>query len=332
MKYFGAFFLTLLLVPSFALAQQTPNDALAGLSDNIAVTVSPENPGPNTSVTVNVDSYATDLNSARITWSVNGKILQDGMGKKSLTLTTGSLGSATTINLTIVPLNGASFQKTITLTPASVDLFWQANSYTPPFYEGKAQFAKQNSITFVAVPNIVDAHGNRVSISNAIYTWSKDGSVMGSLSGTGKNTLTLTDSILGLPMSISVSVSTLDQSITATKSLSLQSQNPLILLYENNPLYGILYNRELGNTFNLSEAEVSVTGAPYYFSNSDESAGRLQYSWSINGAPVASPNQNSITLRQQTGVAGNSVLGLQIQNSNIILQNAQTQSTIQFGQ
>ncbi len=319
------------LLPAFTHAQLSPEAALQQLSENIDVSINPENPGPNTDVIIRIESYSTDLNSAQITWAVNGKTVQDGMGQKVLKLKTGNIGTVTSVDLSIQPSNGDSFQKTITLTPASVDLLWQGDSYVPPFYKGRAMFTNQGSITFVAIPNIIDQNGNVVSPKNVIYTWSKDGSVLGSLSGTGKNSLTLVDSILGLPMNVSVVASTLDKSIVTKSSISMRPDFPIILFYENNPLLGILYNQELGNGFKLSASEVNVIGVPYFFSNKDLQAGALKYTWTLNGSNISSPNQNSITLRGQQGVAGNSTLGLKIENSNNILQTIEKSMSIEFG-
>lgn len=319
------------LLPNISSAQLTPEAALQQLSQNIDVSISPENPGPNTDVTIRIESYSTDLNSAQITWAVNGETVQDGLGQKVLKLKTGNIGTITSVDLSIQPSDGDVFQKTIILTPASIDLLWQGNSYTPPFYKGRAMFTNQGSVTFVAIPNIIDQNGNVVSPKNVIYTWSKDGSVLGSLSGTGKNSLTLVDSILGLPMNISVVASTLDKSIVTKSSVSIQSDSPMILFYENNPLLGVLYNREIGNGFKLSSSEVNIMGIPYFFSNKDLQAGALKYTWTLNGSNISSPNQNSITLRGQKDSAGNSILGLKIENSNNILQTLEKSMNIEFG-
>jgi len=319
------------LLPAFIHAQLSPEAALQQLSQNIDVSISPENPGPNTDVTIRIESYSTDLNGAQITWVVNGKIVSDGMGEKVLKLKTGNIGTITSINLSVQPSDGDAFQKTIDLAPASVDLLWQGDSYTPPFYKGRAVFTNQGSITFVAIPSIIDRSGNTVSPKNVIYTWSKDGSVLGSLSGTGKNSLTLLDSILGLPMNISVVASTLDNSIVTKSSISMQSGSPIILFYENNPLLGILYNREIGSGFKLSSPEVNIIGAPYFFSNKDLQANALKYTWALNGSNIGSPNQNSITLRGQHGAVGNSTLGLKIENVNNILQTLEKSMNIEFG-
>ncbi len=89
------------------------------------------------------------------------------------------------------PLMVTSVTKDIPITPEDLDIIWQANSYVPPFYEGKALFPPVGTVSFVAMPGFIDSNGNPVNPKKLIYTWSQDTTVLGDKSGYGKNVLTV---------------------------------------------------------------------------------------------------------------------------------------------
>ena len=58
----------------------------------------------------------------------------------TFTFTAGSLGKTQKVTVNGVENDGTSITQSISVMPASIDLIWQAHSYTPPFYKGKALF------------------------------------------------------------------------------------------------------------------------------------------------------------------------------------------------
>src|SRR3989344_1441328 len=82
----------------------------------------------------------------------------------------------------------------------SVDLLWQGETYTPPFFEGRSLWSNQSRVTIVAVPQGL---GNASALN---YRWTKNDTVLGSLSGVGKSLLSLKDTILSKPQTIKVEV------------------------------------------------------------------------------------------------------------------------------
>jgi hypothetical protein len=125
------------------------------LSSELNVEIIPTYPRPNEMVFVNLALYTDDLNSADISWYQDGKNVLSGKGEVKYSFKAGSVGTETKIEIRIKLLSGASFSKTFTLNPASVDLVWEANSYVPPFYKGKALHPRQGSLKLVAMPEFV---------------------------------------------------------------------------------------------------------------------------------------------------------------------------------
>ena len=104
---------SLFVVPFFILAQtSTPADTLQkqidslvmdrmgslptpdqirsnGIRDNLQTRINPQNPGPGENVQMSIESFLTDLDKATITWTLNGKVAEKGMGKSLFTFKNG---------------------------------------------------------------------------------------------------------------------------------------------------------------------------------------------------------------------------------------------------
>jgi hypothetical protein len=127
------------------------------VQDNeINVETIPDNPQPYQDVTINLTSYATDLNKAIITWQgVNSSQNLSGIGKTSYTFKAGGPNTTNTFDITITPVgSNNTISKRITISPSEIDILWESvDGYTPPFYKGKALPTLGSSIKVVAVPN-----------------------------------------------------------------------------------------------------------------------------------------------------------------------------------
>ncbi len=218
------------------------------------------------------------------------------------------------------------FSPLLTTLAQEVDLLWQGETYTPPFYLGRSLWAKQSEITFLAVPIGL---GNPQALA---YRWLRNGTVLGSLSGTGKNSLTLTDSVLSKPQTIKVEVLRYDdyeEPVLASKSITLTPVTPSLTVYENNPLYGFLFDNEISGTYLLKEAEVTFGAFPFFFSASDHGQSNLNYKWQTNTGGVET--RESVTYRAPEDAAGSASINLTLTRPDKILQSAQSNFLIQFG-
>lgn len=287
----------------------------------------PEIPEANQKVSISIESSSYDLNNATISWYLDDELNLSEVGRKSFSFINGEVGEETEVVVVISPKQGAKFEKVFRFRPAGVSLIWEADTYTPALYKGKAAFSNESLITIVASPDFVDRNGRRLAPETLTYTWKRNGTVLGSFSGYGKSVLKFYGSVLGIDEKIEVDVMSPDKSIRALGSTTLRPSNPETLLYENHPLYGTLFNKAIDSVYTLKEKEVSLVAVPYFFNTKSNLFEALSFNWFLNGAEVKNGSQkDTITLRNDAGASGTSRLRLDVQN---ILNNSQaTQNSL----
>ncbi len=292
---------------------------------SLVVTSTPEIPGPNEQVHVNLESYSTDLNRAQITWSVNGKVIKRGIGEKDLDYKVGKIGAVTTLSITVESADGNSTNHIVRIAPAEVDLLWEATTYVPPFYKGRALPSYQSPIKVTAVPNMIQ-NGKNIPPQNMIFKWFRNGDIVNKDSGFGKSTFYVSDNIPIEPLEISVEASSLDGLVQAKKTILIQQVAPKVLIYEKNPLQGIEYQKALFD-FSLSTQEISFAAVPYFFSTKDKQI-NLKYTWSLNGSAVPEQNSAIATFGNKSGAVGNASARVDVAHTQNIFQLDSTQTEI----
>jgi hypothetical protein len=301
------------------------------IQDQLSVTVVPNIPGPYDHVIITIADYNTNLDSTKISWSVNGKTLQSGIGGKSFEFVMGALGQTSNVKVTIEPTDAPAIIQTITLTPQDLDIAWEAQSYTAPFYKGKALFPTEGDITFVALPNFVTKTGAQINPGNLVYKWTQNGTVLGSKSGFGKNTLLYSGTILSRPVQMMVEVSTLKGDMKARKIITVTPTDTQALLYENNPLMGILFNKSVQGSFTLTAKEGKFEAFPYFFSARARNNADLKYSWQLNNQPLLVPTtQHSMVFRNDADTSGTAQSSVTISDFSKLLQNAKADISLTY--
>jgi hypothetical protein len=327
-KFLMMIIVGLAVLPIFSFAQINVNVPFA-LSNELGVEIIPNYPRPNEMIFMNLTLYTDDLNSADITWYKDGKAVLSGKGETKYSFKAGPVGEETKIEIKVKLLSGASFSKSFTLNPASVDLVWEANSYVPPFYKGKALHPRQGSLKVVAMPDFVK-NGKRILPQNLVYEWSNGVNVYQSQSGYGKSVIVVDGSLLGGTEKIEVLVTDPVNSLVAQGFMDITPVDPEIVFYENDPYYGHIFDSAVIGAFNLKSEEVQILAAPYYFTK--EMGGLLKYDWRLNGAsvPSLSDSRTAIFRKPEDKTTGISNVSLQIENTNRILQQAGSSLIMNF--
>jgi len=213
-------------------------------------------------------------------------------------------------------------------TPAhaqEVDLLWQGDVYTPPFYEGRSLWSNQSEVIILAIPHIF-SQGRELDPSTLTYKWWKDSVVLNTVSGIGKNSISITDSVTGRPQEIKVEIMTGDGAVLASASKKLSGLPVKLLVYEDSPLYGLLFNREVGSSYEIEEQETTLAVIPFFFSSFEKDPGFINYKW--NTSSGSTEGSGSVTYRFPEGVSGSAKINVRASNENRFMQFSEKSFTL----
>lgn len=325
-------FLSLSLITILLLTGNTLplKKAWAASSSDILVNMVPENPAPGENVNITLSSYAYNLDSVSISWSVNGKSGLSGIGQKSFSVNAPSAGSETNV-IAKIALPDGSVETKIIIRPSVMVLLWQADdSYVPPFYKGKALPSLGSAVRIVAMPEIKSG-SKLIDPQNMLYVWQQDYNNQPDSSGYGKNSFIYTSDYLENSSTISVTASTLDQKYSSTANINVGMTQPKILFYKNDTNLGTLWEKALLDGYKISGSEV-IQAAPYFISPKDIRIPTLSWNWSINDNFVSVPiyAQNLLSLQVQNGVSGTSKIDLTINNTEKIFETVSKEINVGF--
>lgn len=306
------------------------NGIPVGVTEQVSVKLSPENPQAQESFTVRVDSFSTNLNQAVFTWKTNGSVVSSGRGVNTQTFTAPPSGETLNIELSITTIEGNNILKTYTISPAKVDLYYEANTYTFPFYQGKALYTHQSDIVVHAFPYINEG-SSFLERSQLSYVWEVDNRVIQDKSGYGKSSFTYNSGLLSQEMKISVTVSSLGNPSVAEADIFITPKDPDVLIFEKHPLYGLMHKNIVNSFYRLTSPDVFLTSIPLFFSTNSRNNPNLNYVWNLNGKNLPSFNNVSqIAFRNSTNQEGEARIRVSIKNNRRILQSVSATGRLVF--
>lgn len=301
-------------------------------AEDIDVEQTPDFPGAFTTVNFRLSSNATDLNRYRINWTVNGTSKKAGIGERDFSVKTGAFGQPLVIGIT-VSLPSGPVTKTIRLAPEDATLLWEAiDSTVPPFYKGKKLPAPEAIIKLTAIPNFRSEGNRSIRPENAVYIWERNGEILTTSGGYGKNSVTLRHNKLRSTENIDVRVSSLENTYTAETRSSISFFTPETLFYQKNESSG-LWNVQPQRTFLLQGDSMRIKAVPFYLSRGLASGDRsLTANWTMNGSAVDLLDQDRPLelVLQNPGYNGQAQFGLTTTNQNYALQEANGGFTATF--
>jgi len=279
--YSGLFFALLFSFTATSSAQILPSIS------PVNITLTPKYPQPGQQVTATVTSNSENVSAATILWVLDDTIEQQEIGGVSFTLDVGDVGTSQTLSVLVRRSNGEIFTAKTIINPSEVTLLWEADTYTPPFYKGRSLFSSGSRVRAEAIVNFISSDGTAYSPEQLNYVWRKDNTVLGSQSGSGSSSLiTAGPKFLGEYI-LSVEVTSPDGMQISRSSVQITTTDPIILLYERDPLTGIQYHNAIGiDHIFTGSSQFQVQASPYYMDAQSENDNALGYSWSINNESV----------------------------------------------
>ncbi|MFC1775293.1 hypothetical protein ACFLY0_00315 [Patescibacteria group bacterium] len=296
----------------------------------------PRIPGPNDDVSLKLTSYSVDLSRSKISWYEDGELVLSGTGKTEYSFVMKDLGSRTKFNIYVQQGGLKQIEISRTFVSSEVDLLWEATqSYTPPFYKGKALPASQEEIRIVAMPNVTSVDGVKLNPNNLIYKWRKNGKYrdLNSQSGYNRKSVVFEQDLLNAKEDVSVEISSSTWDASANGRVVIERVQPEIYVYHNHPLEGIIYEKILDKNFLMENKEVSVAAEPYYFSLGEAGFDNISFNWRTDNKPVVGDELGSnMIFGFEKDSIGSSSISLEIKHLRNILQSARTSFGLKYGE
>ncbi|MBP9757598.1 MAG: hypothetical protein KBD06_03280 [Candidatus Pacebacteria bacterium] len=260
--------------------------------------VTPQYPKPGEAVTLTVQSPLLDLSQRTIIWRNAGTIVSEGEGETVYRFIAPSSGGRADISARV---DGVGEDLSISITPLSVDLLWEADTYAPGLYRGRRLPSLGSSITLQALPHFMK-DGVEIPDSQLLYTWKQNGEVL--LSGRGKSSLKIPVSEFSQTNTVSVNVTTSDKMLGADRTVSIPTAEPDVRLYFEHPLYGTMYHAAVPRDTAIGDTEMTFTAIPYFASATGPNDPQFSHLWRVNKTAVEANNIRPATLTISAGAEG----------------------------
>lgn len=289
-------------IPMHLLAQSTALPGSLRNSENLVfLRAEPANPAPNQRVKVSADSPLVDIASANTIWRVNGKEVARGRGIKAIDAQIEN--SSTIIEVEVTDSTWGTVSQTISFFPLQIDLLYDGPTYVPAFYRGRALPSTGSGARFEAITRFPYKEGYLPN-SEITFTWSKNGRVIGSVSGVGKSSAIIDAPSLFSTDVVSVTATAQDGILTAEAQVTIPAREPLLALYADHPLNGIMYHRAISRQDVVSDNEMTFAVVPYFALARSPEDSNLKYQWGVNGSNVAGSSTVKSELTIRAGASG----------------------------
>lgn len=279
---------------------------------SVSLKITPENYEAGQQVTVSLSSFTIDLDSSENEWFVGGTLFKKGVGLKQIEILAPKADEKLDIRVSVLQ-NNVSVETSTSLNTTSLEMFFESlDGYVPVWYLGRSHIAEESVVKVVAVPNTFKAI---YEPDDKTYTWAKNNFKDMSQSGRGKQVFVTKLSPFANNESISVAVG------NTSKRVLLEPRPTLVSLYENSPLTGTRFQKELQSDLTLSRDEVTFEVVPWFFSAQNRNSNSLSVIWSVNGLPTKTNDKSLLNLRKTPEQKGRATVSVSIKHKERTLQN-----------
>jgi hypothetical protein len=113
--------------------------------------------------------------------------------------------------------------------------------------------------------------------------------------------------------------------------VTVEPVSPFVILYQESPLAGTLYNQGFLSGLTINSTEAIVRAEVYGMSAQNTTDNSVSLVWSLNGTPIATPKEkNVLTLRIDSEKQGRANLSLSANHSSLLFQGVQKTFGVQF--
>ncbi len=285
----------------------------------VQLILSPEFPEPNQAVTVTAQSFSFDPDTTFLSWTYNGKNVASGKGMKSYSFNAGPAGSLHRVSVS-ANAKGTTFSDTLSFRVSDILLTWEAQTYTPPGYRGRALPTSGALVRVYAFPELFVSASQTAKSDNLVYQWKLDDQDMRDQSGRGKKAFSFrVANGRGVTHTVSVTVTGEDTTARTFAKTTIRVEDPLILFYEDKPLEGPRYEQTFPRFSAASGDELRLRAEPFFFLAGSLTA--LDYQWRVDGRALeAGDKPRQLLFHAVPGSRGMHQVSLAIENRQQLFQ------------
>lgn len=285
-------------------------------SNSLSIEVSPSYPEPFSTVRLQASPVGNAERGMEFVWSVDGVVVERGVGQTTASFTVGRVGARHSVSLTVLENGAVRSRTSISIPITAVAMILETDTYTPPLYKGASLPVTGSVASIVAIPDILTSSGALANRSQLDYTWKYNGRVISDQSGVGENVYHL--SVIPRNDIVEVEISFPGEGPIAQGRISIEPHEPELLFYVHNPLLGPVFEHAVAENFNLRESETTLGAYPYFFSTIDRRSPALSYRWTLNNSPLTVTEPN-LTVRKG-GSGGRATLSAEVENEGSIYE------------
>lgn len=296
----------------------------------LGFSVYPKNPSPGQEVAIELNSYYLNLDLLKVSWYVDGNLKKEGVGEINTKVKAGNIGQTREVKIVVTNKDSSKIENIIKIKPITISLINEPQSHIPPFYKGKPLLPYEGETNISVITEISDTNGKKISEDNMIFKWFENSILK--QGGVGKKTFKAINKIPVEGTQITLKIYSLDNVLLAETSKILSYVLPKINIYENSPIYGILYNKTIPIDYSLGEKEeIKIVSEPFFF---DKQIEDIKYIWKINKNIIEEQQKNNeLVLKKTEGInKGLADITIEANNQNKIYQSAKKNIKIGYEQ
>src|SRR3989338_388909 len=287
---------------------QTFPDLNLSSSNDFDISLSNRYPFSNEEIKAEIINVNFDILKSDIKWLLNNKVIHKGKAEDKVIFKTEELGSSTSLTAVVAGPGGISIQKTVILRPTTVDLLFQADTYTPYFYKGKSFISPLANATVAAIPHFI-FQNKKISSENLLFKWYLNNEFKAS--GWGKDSWAFKTGVFsGENYDVKVKIANQNETLIQEGILRLTTQNPEIIFYEYGADEGVKFQKAISDFKTAAGEYVRFIAEPYFAPNSQLNG--LIYDWKINNQKLMTqePPFNVLNFSSTPGSSGNALISL----------------------
>ncbi len=319
-KYFLSF-ISLIFVLCFVSLLYT-DIVMAQTVNGIVITTNPEYPIPGSIVKVTLETYQFDVETAKISWYIDNKLIAEGIGKRTIELKYPDLGVTSKLKV-VATINGdQNYVGGKVFGGATVNLLYEpVNSYVPVWYQGGTLPSEGGKVKLYAEAYLYN-NKKQIPSENLIYNWTINEEPTPNISGMGKNSPIIDlDPIVGEAY-VQLTVKSIDGLYEARASTRITPVAPILKVYYLNDE---VFPHFMDYTYKMNRAETTLSAEPFYTPIEKN----IMYTWTINSIP--STNRTKVfSIRRPVSNNGQVDFSLDFNNNNKLFQQGSHNGIIVF--